>query len=635
MALWKAGFAALVVLSATPVLAAEPSGDVLGRDFTAQIRPLLTKHCDKCHGATMKEGGVEFASIGKSEQALARGRLWKRAAKRIARGDMPPEGEKPLAKEDRDRLLAWLKTAGDYVDCDPRRIDPGPTGLRRLTRTEYNRTIRDLLQINFDAGNAAGLPEDVNAEGYDNLSATLTLSTSLMEKYFTAADKVVEHVFSGGPQNRKAVFTVQPGKDLAEREAARKIIIRLAHRAFRRPPQPADVDRFLGFYDRATARGENFEAGVRAMLKPLLVSPQFLFRIEQDRKANGEERGANVDDHELAVRLSYFLWSTMPDDALLAVADRGKLSDGAVLEAQVRRMLADRKAHALTENFAVQWLQLKKLRNARPSQEFFPTFNNRLKDAMFQETVTFVDKLREEDRSILDLLDADYTFVNDVLAQHYGIADVKGPEMRRVALKPEHHRGGLLGMASVLTLTSHTFRTSPTQRGKYILEVVFGTPPPPPPPNVGMIKDDKPGKKKDVTTFREQLAQHATQASCAGCHRKIDPLGFALDNFNAIGAWRESTKEQPLDVSGVLPNGEKINGVADLKKVMKERQAEFTRNLGEQMLIYALGRELDHYDECTIRDVVATAQKHDHRFSSLVLGIVKSVPFRQRRAVEK
>lgn len=635
MGLRKAVITLLAALATAPIMAAEPTGDQLARDYAAKVRPLLAQHCEKCHGAAMKEGGVEYASIAKGEQALAKGRLWKRAARRIAKGDMPPEGEKPLAKEDRERLLAWLKTAADYVDCDPRRIDPGPAGLRRLTRTEYNRTVRDLFQINFDAGTAAGLPEDVNAEGYDNLSATLTLSTALMEKYFTAADKVIDHLFSGGPQNRRAVFFLKPEKDVTERDAARKIITRLAHRAFRRPPRSEDVDRLLGFYDRAIGRGDNFENGVRAMLKPMLVSPQFLFRIEEDRKASGEARGANVDDHELAVRLSYFLWSTMPDDALLAVADQGKLSDPAVLEAQVKRMLADRKARALTENFAAQWLQLKKLRNARPSPEFFPTFNNRLKDAMYQETVTFVDKLREEDKSILDLLDADYTFVNDVLAQHYGIADVKGPELRRVALKPEHHRGGLLAMASVLTMTSHTFRTSPTQRGKYILEVVFGTPPPPPPPNVGMIKDDKPGKKKDVTTFREQLAQHATQASCAGCHRKIDPLGFALDNFNAVGAWRESTKEQPLDVSGVLPTGEKINGVADLKKVLKERQPEFARNLAEQMLIYALGRELDHYDECTIRDVVAQVQKSDHRFSSLVLGIVKSVPFRQRRTAEK
>ncbi len=626
--------ALLPLLVATPVIAAEPIGEAISRDYD-KIRPLLIQHCEKCHGAAMKEGGVEFTSIAKGEQALAKGKLWKRAAKRITKGDMPPEGEKPLPKEERDRLLAWLKSAGDYVDCDPRRIDPGPAGLRRLTRNEYNRTIRDLFQINFDAGSAAGLPEDANVDGYDNLSVTLTISTALMEKYFTAAEKVIEHLFSGPPQNRRMVFTVMPGKDLNERDAARKIITAVSRRAFRRLPTAGDIDRLLGFYDRAVAGGGNFEAGVRAMLKPMLVSPQFLFRIENDRKANGEERGVNVDDFELATRLSYFLWSSMPDDALFAVAEQHKLSDPAVLEAQVKRMLADRKAHAFTESFAVQWLQLKKLRTARPSQEFFPTFNNRLKDAMYQEAVMFFDKLREEDRSVLDLLDADYTFVNDVLAQHYGIEGVQGSQMRRVSLKPEHHRGGLLGMAATLTMTSHTFRTSPTQRGKYILEVVFGTPPPPPPPNAGMIKDEKPGKKKDVTTFREQLAQHATQASCAGCHRKIDPLGFALDNFNAIGSWRESTKEQPLDVSGVLPTGEKINGVADLKKVLKERQAEFTRNLGEQMLIYALGRELDHYDECTIREVAAAAQKSEHRLSSLVLGIVKSTPFRQRRAVEK
>ena len=245
---------------------------------------------------------------------------------------------------------------------------------------------------------------------------------------------------------------------------------------------------------------------------------------------------------------------------------------------------------------------------------------------------TFFDKLREQNGSLLDLLDAGYTYVNEPLAAHYGIDGIQGPAFQKVALAPGQHRGGLLGMAGVLTLTSHTFRTSPTQRGKYVLEVVFGTPPPPPPANAGQLKNDKPGDKKQVTTFREQLARHATQASCAGCHCKIDPLGFALDNYNAIGAWRESTPESPLDVKGVLPTGESIEGADDLKSVLLKRKDDFTRNVVERMMVYCARRELDYYDECAVRETLAAVRRDDYRISALVRGVVESVPFRSRRA---
>src|SRR5262249_19383536 len=280
------------------------------------------------------------------------------------------------------------------------------------------------------------------------------------------------------------------------------------------------------------------------------------------------------------------------------------LSDSAGLRAQVKRMLADRRAGSLTHRFGMQWLRVNRLDRARPSTEFFPAFTGQMRNAMREEVVAFLDHLRTADRSVLDLLDADYTFVNAALAKHYGIAGIVGDKIQKVTLHPEHHRGGLLGMGAVLALTSHTFRTSPTQRGKYVLEVILGTPPPPPPANAGMLKEDNPARKKQPLTFKEQLAQHATQPSCAGCHRKIDPLGFALDNYDAVGAWRESSKDRPLDVSGVLPTGEKVNGVADLKKVLLNRKDEFARNFVEKMLVYALGRELEPSDECTVREVL-------------------------------
>ncbi len=289
-------------------------------------------------------------------------------------------------------------------------------------------------------------------------------------------------------------------------------------------------------------------------------------------------------------------------------------------------MLADPKARVLTDGFAVQWLQLRKLWDARPSQEFFPTFTNGLRGAMYAETVQFFDNLRTQDRSVLELLDADYTYVNEELARHYGIPDVKGGQMRRVELKPEYHRGGLLGMGSVLTMTSHTSRTSPTMRGKWVLDVLFGTPPPPPPPDAGVLKERKKGE--EPKTFRQLMALHATQNACASCHKKMDPLGYALDRFDGIGKWRD---DPSLDTTGQLPTGEKIDGPGELKQLVLKRQDAFVQNLAEQLLSYALGRELEPCDEPTVRNLAAAMKKNDYRLSTLVVEIVKSYPFRHRR----
>jgi len=607
------------------------------REFSASIRPLLVARCVECHGLDEQEGGVDLARL-KGDAEVLRGRaLWKRAAARVAAGEMPPpEDAEPLNADERARLLGWLRTAAEYVDCgEPARRDPGPAALRRLSRVEYDNTVRDLLGLAFDSGREVGMPGEDGGGGFENASASLGVSPALIDKYCAAADKLVEAVSArdgAGANARNRLFTDRPGPDLPAPEAARRVVARLARLAFRRPPAEADLARLLGFYDRAAAKGEPFEDAVRAALKPLLLSPRFLFRVEDDRPSYAGAVGVPVDDHELAVRLSYFLWSTMPDDALSRLADAGRLSDPAVFPAQVKRMLADPKARALTDNFAAPWLQLKTLDHARPTTEFFPTFDDTLKRAMRDEVTTFFDKLREEDCRIVDLLDADYTYVNAALAAHYGIPGVTGAGTRKVSLTPGQHRGGLLGMAGVLTLTSHTSRTSPTLRGKYVLGVLLGTPPPPPPANAGQLKDETPADKKQVTTFREQLARHATQTSCAACHRKIDPLGFALDNYNAIGAWREGTPEKPLDVSGVLPTGETIGGVGDLKRVLLNKKDEFARNVVERLMVYALGRELDHFDDCAVRDALARLRQGDYRFSTLVLGVAESVPFRNRRA---
>jgi hypothetical protein len=614
------GFCAFVNGSAR---AAEPPPS-----FSRDAKALLTQYCGRCHNAKKQEGGVDLVSFADDASALARRNLWRRAKARVAASDMPPEDAKQPTPADKAALARWLAAAGDYLDCDPAHRDPGPPTLRRLTHAEYGATISDLFGLYLDPRNDLGLPAEESGDGhFDNLAAILQLSPTLIEKYFAAADKIADTLFvNEGARNR--LLNPRPSAKLSERDAARQILTTLARRAFRRPPADADVERLLAFYDKARAGGASFEDGIRATVKPVLVSPRFLFRVEEERTGKGP--GAPVDDYELAVRLSYFLWGTMPDEELFRAAAEKKLSDPAGLEKQVIRLLKHDRAHALTEALANHWLMMKTFPRARPSTEFFPTFHDELKRPMRDEVRMMLNHLRTADRPITDLLDADYTFVNEALAKHYHIPGVTGNQMRKVELKPEYHRGGLLGMGAILAMTSHTFRTSPTQRGKYILEVIFGTPPPPPPANADQLKGDDP-KKKQPLTFREQLTQHATQASCAACHRKIDPLGFALDNFNAIGEWREGSKDSPVDVSGVLPSGESVNGYASLKAVLLNRKDEFIQNAGAKVLEYALGRELDGQDECTVREVHAAMAKADNRFSVLVLEIVKSVPFRQRR----
>ncbi len=611
------------------------AGSAFAADAPSYLKtgqPLLTQYCTRCHNAKKQEGGVNLADFADDAAALVKRNLWKHALARVKADEMPPEDAKRLAPEDKAKLAKWLSEAAEYLDCDPARRDPGPSLLRRLTHAEYASTVADLLGVHLDPRNDLGLPaEDAGDGRFDNLSANLRLSPTLMEKYFAAADKIADTLFvNEGARNR--LLNPKPGQKLSERDAVRKILANLARRAFRRPAADADVERLLGFYDQAIGKGVAFEDGIRAAIKPVLVSPRFLFRVEEDRE--GKTPGVAVDDFELATRLSYFLWGTMPDEELFRAAEQKKLSDPAGLEKEVSRLLKHDRARSLTEALANHWLGMKNFARARPTTEFFPTFHDELKKPMVQEVRMVLDHLRTTERPILDLLDADYTFANEALAKHYGIAGITGNQMRKVDLKPEHHRGGLLSMGGVLAMTSHTFRTSPTQRGKYVLEVIFGTPPPPPPANAGQLKNDDP-KKKQPATFREQLSQHATQASCAGCHRKIDPIGFSLDNFNAIGEWRTSTNDVPLDATGVLPTGEKVDGYAGLKTVLLNRKDEFAQNAIAKVLEYALGRELDGQDECTVREVDAAMKKADYRFAVMVSEIVKSAPFRQRRAKGK
>ena len=624
-------------LSSRAAAAIAPTG------YANDIKPLLQSNCISCHNEKKQKGGINFAAISDDLAVLRSRKTWTKAADQLKSSDMPPDDadNQPTASQ-RQQLIAWMTRIATVDPNDASLRDPGPPIIRRLTTVEYDRTLRDLLGIDFNASQAASISDDSGTATFSNLAAGQYLLPSALEKYLTAADNVLNRVFAGvdpslsdhplsGGEKRAAmkscdlVVTIKPTGGLSPHDAANQSLRKFLRRAYRRPARDGEIDRLLGLFDSLTARGQSFDAAMRMTLKPVLVSPQFLFRIEQERPATDPNGGYRISDDELAVRLSYFLWSTMPDDQLFILADQGKLSDPIILDQQIARMLADPKARALTDNFAEQWLQLKKLASARPSQDNFPAFTYDVRRHMRDEAMTFFDKMRQEDHSLLDLIDCDYAYVDGPMAQFYGIPNVHGNEFQKVELKPEYHRGGLLGMSAVLAMTSHTFRTSPTLRGKYVLDVLLGDPPPPPPANAGMFKNEKRG---DVKSFRDQLAQHASDPNCAGCHRKMDPLGFALDNYNAIGQWRD---DKDLDVTGQLPGGKKINGVGELKQVLLGRRSDFVRSAISQMMIYALGRNLDYYDDGPVQQVENEMAANGYRFSVLVKGIVHSYPFQHRR----
>ena len=419
-------------------------------------------------------------------------------------------------------------------------------------------------------------------------------------------------------------------KDRHTPRAARQILTRLARRAYRRPVSAADVDPLVRLVTRARARGERFEDGLALALQALLVSPDFLFRTERGRPARPGAPGRRLSDHELASRLSYFLWVSMPDDELLDLADQHRLSSPGVLEAQVARMLRDEKAAALVEAFAGQWLQFRALESVSPDRERFPEFDSGLRLAMRRETELLFLNLLREDRSLVELIDARYSFVNERLARHYGLPGVTGPEFRRVELE-DARRGGILTHASVLTVSSYATRTSPVLRGKWILENMLNAPPPDPPAGVPRLDEAKVGADAPL---RQQLEAHRTQPMCAACHQKMDPLGFSLENYDAIGAWREADGKWPIDASGVLPDGRSFSGASGLASVLGEDREAFARAVTAKMLTFALGRGLERYDRRTVEAIASRLAASDYRFSALVLEIVKSLPFQRRRGEE-
>jgi cytochrome c5 len=453
----------------------------------------------------------------------------------------------------------------------------------------------------------------------------------------------VESVTITGPYNaqgmgdtpsRRKIFVCTPSRSAEEEACAEKILSTLARRAYRRPVADPDVQPLLHLYKTGRSAGgadEGFEAGVRAAVERILVSPQFLFRIERDPvppTGAAPKTAARISDIELASRLSFFLWSSIPDDELLGLAEQGRLSDPALLAGQVRRMLADSRSKALVENFAGQWLFLRNVDAVSPDPKEFPDFNDNLREAFRQETEHFFANLLREDRPVLELLTANYTFVNERLARHYGIPNVYGSHFRRVPVTDET-RHGLLGQGSILTVTSRANRTSPVLRGKWVLDNLLGTPPPPPPPNVPALKER--GAEIQNLTMRQRMEQHRSNPVCASCHSRMDPIGFALDNFNPIGQWRTQDAGNPIDSSGAMADGTRFDGPVELRKALLKNPEQVVYTVAEKLLTYALGRDVEFYDAPALRRILREADPSEQRWSSLFVGIVQSTPFQMRR----
>jgi mono/diheme cytochrome c family protein len=432
------------------------------------------------------------------------------------------------------------------------------------------------------------------------------------------------------PESRRAVYVCGHLHGGHRSWCATKIVGALARRAFRRPITQAEIDRFVGLVAEARRQGDTFEDGLAVAIQAILVSPDFLFRIERARPATDAGLAHPIGQHELAARLAYFVWASMPDDELTRHADQRTLRRPEVLKAQVRRMLKDPKARTLAQEFGGQWLQFRALESLARDREKFPAFEDYLRLSMRRETELFFEALVREDRSVLDFLDGSYTFVNERLARHYGLPGVVGPEFRRVDLKGTE-RGGVLTQASVLTVSSYATRTSPVLRGKWILENILGTPPPEPPPDVPNLDEAAIGS---AASLRQQMEAHRKNPTCASCHRRMDPLGFGLENFDAVGAWRTEDGKFPIDASGELPDGRTFDGPGELKRMLSADREAFARGLTGKLLTYALGRGLERSDRHAVKTIAARMAQEDYRFSSLVLGIVNSRPFQMRRSVQ-
>jgi mono/diheme cytochrome c family protein len=626
---------ALLVFGLAPCLAlaagAEPADDgefsalqaEAKKTFRDQVTPFVRTYCLNCHGNRKTKGGVNFEPALKAPGNAAFSQRWKQALANVKAHDMPPEDtEKQPTDAERQTFLNWI---GQIKFLSPK--DPGPFVLRRLTKTEYGNTLHDLFGV--DRAVARGLPDEVFGEGYLN-----TLSPLQSEQYLEIANEVVDRIVAPAdapptPVQRR-LFGEPPAPGADARAAARKVARSLARDAYRRPPTEAELDVLVGVFDLGRDNHLAYPSALGLMLKAVLVSPQFLFITPATESAPGRTI-VPLDDYQLASRLSYLLWATRPDAELADLADRGTLHEPAILQAQVQRLLLDPRSRALFDGFGAQWLGVGELAGKTFDPVKFPQMTGELRSAMYDEARLFFDSIVRENRSVVGFVDSDYTFLNETLAKIYGLEKtVTGPAMRRVQLT-DANRGGILGMPGILATTSFPHRTSAVKRGVWVLEQVLGEHVPPAPPNVPALEKQDNAQVANLT-LRQRTELHRTDSVCTNCHKILDPIGFGLENFDAIGRWRDQDDTGgAIDAAGEIPGGKRFSSPQELKVIIAARQEELARNLTMKLLAYALCRQLEGYDEIVVDRLMETIAKDGYRLQSLIIAIVTSYPFTQRR----
>ena len=633
LSLLPAGAVLALVLSAgTGAVTAQ--GSAPKAHYEKDIAPLFAKNCVGCHSGAQPKGDIllRFKDEGEARAQVANDEFWDKVAAEVESGRMPPASSKMRPTDGEKQLLVnWIRNDVLTMNGQP---DPGPVIVHRLNNREYANTIRELLYLPADYNAAADFPADERGDGFDNNSDTLIISPSLIERYLDASRKAVDTALKPVNEERGVISPVaspqllEPSKDFKADFAMSmgKVRINVEHflkRAWRRPVTNAEVDEIMKFAALSFAHeGESMSQATGMAARAALMSPNFLFRLEQNPDPRSTAPVFALSEHQIASRLSYFLWSTMPDPALMEEAGKGTLRKN--LEAQVTRMLGDPKAESLTRDFMGQWLEIRGL-------EQTPNVDKALLASMRSETEHFFKYIVANDRPITDMLFADYSFVDEKLAKLYGIPNITGTEFQKVQLDP-NKRGGIITQASFLTLTSkplgNTLRTSPVVRGKFILENLFNQKIPPPPPNVPDLPLDT--NKQLVGTVRQVFEQHRENPTCAGCHARMDPYGFALENYSGLGEWRDRENNVAIDASGEI-NGRKFSTPAEFRKVLETRKGDFRRAVVRKVLSYALGRGIQGYDRPAIEQIVAAVEKDGDKFSSVILNVARSYPFQNAR----
>jgi len=626
----KRWFLRLAFLSALPALLCAQQDNYSFENAQA----FLKAYCQNCHEGKSPAGGFHVQRVATATSLQSDAQRWLSLSTRVKNGEMPPMGAPAPTLDQREPFVQWVDTTLRAEACAAG-ITPGAALIRRLNRDEYTATVRDLFDIHMDFGRA--LPADgAGGEGFDNAAETLFLSPLHSEKYVDLAKFVIDFAAKEF-KSREKMLVAKPGGGVSPDQAAREIMKAFLPRAFRRPVTESEIAPYLALFQAARKQGQPFEPSIFFALRSALVSPLFLFRVEPP---NTTLEARPLDHYAMASRLSYFLWGSMPDELLFDVASEGKLHEPEVLKELVRRMLRNDKSLAFVQRFVEQWLRTRELATDKsPDEKLFPTYakDEELRSDIRLQPVLFFREMLLRDVSLLNLLDSKYTVGTSNLSKHFG---VKLPVRQNASKQPQWvelpegtRRGGLLGMPAVLAVSSFPYRTSPVLRGTWILESILGTPPPPPPPDVPALEEPHEGAAPK--SVRERLTQHRANPACATCHSRIDPLGFALENYDVIGRWRDEDGGKPVDNSGELPDGAKFQGPDELKAVLLQHKDLFVRNLTSKMLGYALGRGLTLKDSCTVDAIVAKLKDNDYKSQTLIEAIVLSVPFRYQAAASR